>query len=136
VRIYASGAEITIDDINRWIGKGDTKVESQENRLLSEYRGYRKKGQKLWVNILQSKTRPTGHESYGEFKVLSSQRNELAYRLASFGSEHKIYDRSGRETKSHIYNHVEKSEWKKILRHSDLYIKERTRKCNYTSYFL
>ena len=126
VRIYASHAKITSNDIKRW--SGDKKEHAEENKDFVKYKEYQREAQELWVDILKTKkTTPSGHEKYPEFKRASQSRNELAYKLASFGSEHEIHDREGDKTITHIYNHVQKSEWKNIQRHSALCIKEKTK---------
>ena len=126
VRIYASHAKITSNDIKRW--SGDKKEHAEENKDFVKYKEYQREAQELWVDILKTKkTTPSGHEKYPEFKRASQSRNELAYKLASFGSEHEIHDREGDKTITHIYNHVQKNEWKNIQRHSALYIKEKTK---------
>jgi hypothetical protein len=123
VRIYASEAGITLDDVERFMGNED-KIPEEDSDLI-EYRKYRDSAQKSWVNIIKTKkSTPTEHEGYARFKEGSSKRNELAYKLASFGNEQHIHDRSGKAIITHQYNHVDKSEWKKIQRHSDLYIKD------------
>jgi len=127
VRIYASRAKITLDDVKRWSGDGEIQV--NENEDLAKYREYQKAAKDLWVGILKTKaTTPSRHEKYPEFKSASESRNELAYKLSSFGSEHEVYDKSGNKTVTHIYNHLKKNEWKNIKKHSDLYIKDKSTK--------
>ena len=67
-------------------------------------------------------------ELYAKFNKSANLRNKLAYELASFGAKEQIYDRSGNLTVTNIYNHTDKSEWRSILRHSNMYIKSMTGK--------
>lgn len=64
---------------------------------------------------------------YIKFNEQSSLRKKLAYELASFRRKEQIYNRSGNLITSNRYNHTDKSEWKNILRHSNLYIKSQTK---------
>ncbi|MDC0864824.1 AAA family ATPase, partial [Rickettsiaceae bacterium] len=127
VRIYASHAKITLDDVKRW--SGDEEIQVKENEDLVKYREYQKAAKDSWVDILKTKkTHLSKHEKYPEFRRASQSRNELAYRLASFGSEREVYDKSGNKTVTHIYNHLKKNEWKNIKKHSALYIKDQSTK--------
>lgn len=65
-------------------------------------------------------------ELYAKFNKSANLRNKLAYELASFGAKEQIYDRSGNLIATNIYNHTDKSEWRSILRHSNMYIKSIT----------
>ncbi len=67
-------------------------------------------------------------ELYAKFNKSANLRNKLAYELASFGAKEQIYDRSGNRAITNIYNHTDKSEWRSILRHSNMYIKSMTGK--------
>lgn len=67
-------------------------------------------------------------ELYAKFNKSANLRNKLAYELASFGAKEQIYDRSGNRAITNIYNHTDKSEWRSILRHSNMYIKSMTAK--------
>jgi hypothetical protein len=86
--------------------------------------------QALWNKTSESHilTPAARAELYAKFNQSADLRNKLAYELASFGAKEQIYDRSGNRAITNIYNHTDKSEWRSILRHSNMYIKSMTAK--------
>ena len=118
---------MSLQDVERMQG-GEIEL-SEDAKKIEQYRELKSQTKEMWQDILSTKSNlpASEHEKYKVFADLVNKRDELAYELASFGSHKEIHNKDGNLVKANNYNHLEKSEWKTILSHSNLHIEKQVK---------
>ena len=126
-RLYAGEIKMSLQDVERMQG-GEIEL-SEDAKKIEQYRDIKSQTKEMWQEILSTKSNltPSQHEQYKEFADMVQKRDELAYELVSFGSHKEIHDKDGNLVKANNYNHLDKSEWKTILSHSDLHMEKQVK---------
>lgn len=114
---YLSAVSYTEKTLQRWAGQRE-HVSTDKDIQMASYRDVASKAASTWKEISASRGNKSEHPDYKDFLHLQHKRNELAYKLTSFGIP-KAYDVEGKE---HSLMLLGKNEIKRLQVHTQKYI--------------